>query len=169
MSVIKFKANGDPKRSELQDKAGIWFCCHPDDLEKYFESISEDILRLHNCVICYDEEPEADYDEEELFECLRNMWMIVVPVTKTFLNEKSRARDVELPSAVYNDIHVLPVVMEPDIDDKEYESVFGRMHYLNGYICSKDQESIWINNNNFFRPVPELAELQLSLQNVTGG
>ena len=43
MAVLKYKTRGD---STPSGKAKIFFCCHPDDFDLYFEKICKDILDI---------------------------------------------------------------------------------------------------------------------------
>ena len=36
-----------------QGKPRVCFCCHPDDFDKYFDEISDEILSKQNCSVWY--------------------------------------------------------------------------------------------------------------------
>lgn len=50
MTIFKYKTRG---QSPAQGKAKVYFCCHPQDFELYFDEIAEDILSKKNCSIWY--------------------------------------------------------------------------------------------------------------------
>ena len=59
----------------------IWFSCHPEDRERVFVRLTEDILKLQNCAIWYDAELEADDEVDDLLQMLGQMQLFVIPVT----------------------------------------------------------------------------------------
>ena len=50
MANLKYKTrvNSDPK-----GKPRLYFCCSFEDFDKYFESVSDEILSKQNCAIWY--------------------------------------------------------------------------------------------------------------------
>ena len=117
----------------------LYVSCHPDDFEMHFRTICSDIFASHGkCAIFYEDDPAAPYDETELFSLLRDMRLIVVPVTRRLLSEKSRALDIELPFAARNNITILPIFVEPDNSGEltcvfNKSEVFSGRQYLNRY------------------------------------
>ncbi len=116
------------KNASPKGKPRVYFCAHYDDYKKYFDIISDEILKISNCAIWFDTEPEEKYDEE-LFLDLAQMQLFVMPVTTKLLTENNRAIDVELEFAVKNNIPVLPLMQEEGLDELFYEK-FGDMQYL---------------------------------------
>lgn len=54
------EVNPDPKEiREVTEKPRVFFDCHPDDFEKAFPLITEDILKQVNCTIWYDADTAA--------------------------------------------------------------------------------------------------------------
>ncbi len=47
MAKLLFKTRG----GSPQGKPRVYFCCHPDDFDRFFEPISEEILKKHNCAV----------------------------------------------------------------------------------------------------------------------
>lgn len=45
---IQFKTRGD---STNQGKPRVYFCCHPDDFDMYFEPVRNEILDKQNCAV----------------------------------------------------------------------------------------------------------------------
>lgn len=64
MAELRYKTRGntDPK-----GKPNVFFCCHPDDFDTYFEPISTEILAKQNCAIWYLDKSETEHDEDFLF------------------------------------------------------------------------------------------------------
>jgi len=116
MAKLRYITNGN---QNLQGKSRVYFCGHPSDYGSTLQQIARDILETPNCVIWYDGEPDARWEEESHFSDLSNMQLFVVPVTEPFLYEPNRAFSKELPFAVRQHIPLLPI-----IEDSELESVF---------------------------------------------
>ena len=113
-----------------QGKQKLYFCCHPEDFEPYFDIIASDIFRCNdNCAIFYEEEPCAPFDREDLAGRLREMRAFVVPVTLRLLRESSRAVSFDIPFARENNIPVIPVAFEAEID-RFFGKIFGDIQYL---------------------------------------
>ncbi len=83
--------------SNPQIEPRVYFTGHPKDYSLYFKVVSDDIFDLQNCTIYYDEEPEYNYNENNLFLKLSQMQIVVIPATNNFLLKENRARDVEIP------------------------------------------------------------------------
>ena len=106
----KTRASSNPK-----GKPKVYFCCHPDDFEQYFPSISEEILGLHNCSVWYPKNLQDVRDETFLAD-LAQMQLFVMPVTTNLLTDSSPALVVELPFAEKKHIPVLPLVQEAGLE-----------------------------------------------------
>ena len=60
------EADPDPKEiREVTEKPRVFFDCHPDDFEKAFPLITEDILKQVNCTIWYDADTAAGVNTDE--------------------------------------------------------------------------------------------------------
>ena len=116
--------------SKPRDKQKIFFCCHPDDFDMYFNDICKDIFTVcKDCAVFYEAEPQkplSPSERELLLSQLGDMQLIVVAATEKLLSTKCRARDLELPfarglvegSGGYRNIAVLPIILKdkyPDI------------------------------------------------------
>ena len=126
MPKLVYKTRG---MSAPKGKPRVYFCCHPADFPLYFESVSAELLRLQNCAVWYDEEPDAPYEEEELREDLSQMQLLVVPVTSRFLYQKNRAREVEFTLAVRLHIPVLPLMQEGGLET-DFNRICGDLQFL---------------------------------------
>lgn len=126
---VKTKNNVDIGR-----KPRVYFCSHSDDFKKYFEKISEDIHRTHDCAIYYTEDMNEHISEDEKESDLGRNNLFVVPVTFKLLVEKNRAMDEDIPYAFSKHIPVLPFMMESGIDELySLPERFGELQYLNPY------------------------------------
>ncbi len=123
MADMLFKTRGNASPS---GKARVYFCCHPDDFDRYFESVCEYIFNSHDCAVYYSDDMESAMDETDLESCN----LFVAPVTFKLLSTPNRAMD-DVRFAMDKHIPVLPLMMESGIDmlysrpDK-----FGELQYL---------------------------------------
>lgn len=107
MANLKHKTRGN---SSPQGKPRVYFCCHSEDFNKYFESVSDEILVKQNCTIWYDDEELVR--NEDFFAALKQMQLFVMPVTTNLLCTENEALDVEFKFAIENHIPVLPLMQE---------------------------------------------------------
>ncbi len=126
MSKLLYKTIADERP---QGKPNVYFSCHPEDFEKYFKEYAGKILRIQDCAIWYESEPDTDYDRDELEMNLSQMQLFVMPVTTKLLTTKNRAMDIEFPLAQEKHIPVLPVMMEHGLDDI-FAKRFGDLQYM---------------------------------------
>lgn len=88
MSKLSYRTIADERP---QGKPKVYFSCHADDFEQYFDEYAVKILRIQDCAIWYESEPEADYNREDLELTLSQMQLFVMPVTAKLLTEPCRA------------------------------------------------------------------------------
>lgn len=129
MASIKYKTRG---MGNPQGKQKVFFSCHPWDRNRFFEQITDDILRFHNCAIWYDEEPEAPYDKAEYERIIKSMNLIVIPITSNFLNKNNRARDLDFVCAQKHHIPVLPLMLEQGLEDA-FNRICGELQFLDPF------------------------------------
>ena len=138
MENLQYRTKGN---SLPNKKPRVYFTCHPDDFDKYFNKICEDIFKTHDCAIYYTEDMTAAFDEANVDTDLGSMNLFVIPVTFKLLTEPNRAMDFDFSYAQKNHIPVLPVMLEPGIDDfYSHPDKFGELQYLNP--CSTDLTEI---------------------------
>ena len=124
MSRLQYRL---PIGTDPRGRQKIYFCCHPDDFDTYFDVICKDIFaKEENCVIFYESDSDEDYDREELLFQLEEMQLFVVPVTEKLLTKKSRALELEIPFAlgkitaadkICHHIAVLPILIGSGLSD----------------------------------------------------
>ena len=128
MTIFKYKTRG---QSPVQGKAKVYFCCHPQDFELYFDEIAEDILSKKNCSIWYSTYQIAKVDEE-YFDGLRQMQMFVMPITNKLLCAPNFAIETDFEFAVKNNIPILPILLEKDLD-RIFQEKCGDIQYVDKY------------------------------------
>ena len=124
MGNLKYKARGN---SSPHGKPRVYFCCHPEDFEVYFQSVTDEILAMQNCTVWY-----ADRDtvrDEEFLADLRQIQLFVMPITKKLLSTPNDALDVEFGFAVKNHIPVLPLMQESGLEE-EFNKKCGDLQFL---------------------------------------
>ncbi len=126
MSNLKFK----PEKSNPNGKPKVYFCCHKEDFEKFFESISDEILSLQNCTVWYKD--GNDYLKEELLGELKGMQLFVMPVTTNLLCTENDALDIEFKFAIKNHIPVLPLMQEQGLE-QIFNQKCGELQFLDKY------------------------------------
>ena len=108
---MKFK----PNNINPQGRPKVYFCCHPNDFDNYFESVSNDILEKQKCTIWYAE--NEDERDDEYLSNIKEMQLFVMPVTTNLLCTENEALDVEFKFAIENHIPVLPLMQEADLEE----------------------------------------------------
>lgn len=128
--MLYITKNGtDPK-----GKPRVYFTCHPEDFDRYFEKIKADIFATHDCAIYYTEDMTSGFDEADLETDLGQMNLFVVPVTFRLLSQPNRAMDADIAYAKQEHIPILPFMMESGIDEfYSKPEKFGERQYLNPY------------------------------------
>ena len=129
MADFQFRTRG---QQSPQGKQRVYFTCHPDDFEKYFEEIQKEILDRQDCAVFYLEPGTQPGDVEDYELRLREMQLFVVPVTTKLLTRANCAMDVVIPFAFENHIPVLPLMQEGGLDDV-FNAKFGDLQYLYKY------------------------------------
>lgn len=131
MAEFKVKTKGG---ANPQGKPRVYFTCHPQDFDKYFEKLCADIFKTHQCAIYYTEDMTAVIEEQDKATDLGSHNLFIVPVTFKLLSQPNRAMDEDIPYALQQHIPVLPFMMEPGIDAVySRPDRFGELQYLNPY------------------------------------
>ena len=112
MVYLKYKTAGN---ADPRGLPRVYFCCHPEDFDKYFETISNEILKKHNCAVWYTK--ESFPRDEEFMEILGQMQLFVMPVTTNLLCRENDALQVDFRFAVEKHIPVLPLMQEKGLED----------------------------------------------------
>ncbi len=139
MANLGFKTRGN------QDPKGlprVYFSCHTEDYDIYFEKITNEILEISNCAIYYYEPKEKVELDEEYYLNLERMNLFVVPVTTKYLTKENRAYDVEFKFAIDHNIPVLPLMQEGSLNEL-FAKKCGDLQYLDPN--SRDSTAISYN------------------------
>lgn len=120
----KTRNNSNPK-----GKPKVYFACHPDEFNVYFDSVTDDILKKYNCSIYY----YKSYKKVEIDSLLNDismMQLVVIAVTTNFLSTKNIARDVIFKYANEQHIPILPLMQEEGLEEL-FNAVCGELQTLN--------------------------------------
>ena len=100
----------------IDKKPRVYFTCHPEDFEAYFERVCEDIFATHSCAVYYTADMTEEIPEEQQDTDLNHMNLFVVPVTMKLLLQPNRAMDRDIAYARKQQIPILPIMMESGIE-----------------------------------------------------
>ena len=109
-------------------KSRVYFTCLPEDMEKSFQFICNDIFEMQDCAIFYTENMNSGYSDMD--GLLQNMNLFVVPITNALLESESRTLLVDIPYAIKEGKPILPLMLEPNLSEK-FEKKVGKLQYLN--------------------------------------
>lgn len=120
LAQFQYKTRG---MSTPQGKPRVYIASHPDDHGRFFEAVSDSILHCVNCAVWYTEGAAADLED------LKQMQLIVVPVSRALLTRANFAMDAVVPFALAQHISVLPLMQEQGLEQL-YQQRFGDLQYL---------------------------------------
>ena len=116
------------RRRLTSDHGGrVFFCSHPADISER-KVLVNDVLDLSDCIACFDSDP-LGAENVEWRSMISDMQLFVILVSRRFLSEPSRAKDVELSLARELHIPILPILVE-SVPLREYNCVFPDIQYL---------------------------------------
>lgn len=120
MLQYKTKGNVSP-----QGKRRVYFTCHPDDYDLFFDRISTDILKFSDSAIWFN--PDDNY--EDIDTDLGQMNLFVIPITTKLLTKPCRTMQLDVPFALEKHIPILPLMQEGGLDEL-FTHYFGDLQYL---------------------------------------
>lgn len=120
MLQYKTKGNVSP-----QGKRRVYFTCHPDDYDRFFDRISTDILKFSDSAIWFN--PDDNY--EDIDTDLGQMNLFVIPITTKLLTKPCRTMQLDVPFALEKHIPILPLMQEGGLDEL-FTRYFGDLQYL---------------------------------------
>ncbi len=98
----------------------VYFSCHPDDFNKWFEVITDEISEIADCSIYYlvDQNFYPSSEEElDYFADLSQFSLFVFPITvDSYLKKPSRARNIDFSTALKQGARVLPILVDGTLD-----------------------------------------------------
>lgn len=119
--------------TRLRDLPRVYFSCHLDDFEYYFDRITKYVFKILNCAVYYlPEELQKDFSEkesEELEQLMNHMQLMIVPITQKYFCEKSVALDYELSIAKKNNLLIIPILCDQNLDGLFME-YFDKRQYI---------------------------------------
>lgn len=129
MAEFRVRTKGN---SPSQGKARVYFTCHFEDFDRYFDKICEDVFSIHDCAIYYTEDMNEPLSEENIDVDLGRMNLFIVPVTYRLMSDSNRAMSVDIAYAKEHNIPILPFMMEAGLDlVYALPKNFGERQYLN--------------------------------------
>ena len=127
MATLRYKTRGG---SSPQGKPRAFFFGKHEDLDLYFEEISEDILDEINCAVYYPSWIDGGSEAQKIGEFdIAQMNVIVVPVNRRLLSAEDAELDGWLDAARKNNVPILPLMQESGLDAL-FEKKFGSLQYL---------------------------------------
>lgn len=114
--------NENPNR-----KARVYFCAHAEDHAAFLQTISQEILTLHDCAFWY-ASPDTARTPAFLDE-LKEMNLFVIPITRRLLTTQNYALRLEFAYAMEHHIPVLPLMQEPGLVGL-FNEVCGNLQFL---------------------------------------
>ena len=112
-------------------KARIYYTGHPSDCARFFPEIRDALTACCPCEIYYDEEPEQPLTQEQQQSQLRNMNLMILPVTMALLSGPNAAMDQYVPFAQARHIPILPILVSPGIAPAStLPHKFGKLPYV---------------------------------------
>lgn len=124
--IMQFLSRGN---TSPQGIPKVYFTGHPADCKAYFKSISEQLLKLHNCAVFYDEDPERPEDMDNFYSDIDRMQLIVIVVTGRYVYQDTFAHQV-FQYAVKHHKPVLPILEESGIES-DFNKKCGDLQFLN--------------------------------------
>ncbi len=138
MIKLNSKTGNDTAAPGIQK---IYFGCHPDDFDLYFDPVCADIFKYVDCTFLYKEDPAAKWEPGEMEEDLKSMQLFVIPVTWKFLEQENEARCTELPFALEHHIPVLPLLEEHGLE-MEFQKVCGPIQCIDRLAENEDSDAV---------------------------
>lgn len=126
MSNFTYKTKGN---LSPDGKQKIYFCCHPKDFDLYFETVTNEVLLNHNNCAVWFLSDQNEHRDDDFFACIKNMQMMVIPVTRNLLTEDNNVLKIDLPFAIENKIPILPLMQESGLE-KIFNEKFGALQFL---------------------------------------
>ena len=112
-------------------KPRVLFLSNPEDHNTFFNKYCRDLLDIEDCDVL---EPDSNavYASSEVRALIDGCSVVVVPITRRFLNSESRAYSVGLPTALECGANVIPILEEPNLEGA-FEESFGAIQLLSRF------------------------------------
>ncbi|MDO4188070.1 MAG: toll/interleukin-1 receptor domain-containing protein [Lachnospiraceae bacterium] len=148
---------GDPK-SLFQKE--IFLCIHPDEYDKYYSILSNNIGRNASTANIYSVRNSGEKFSSDavnsFLDCLSQMQVVIVAVTNKFFEPGNFAKDVVLKNALEKEIPVIPIKLDDGVGYK-FSYISDGMQAIQGNLSTqqglqKTVEDIFITLNKLFMP-----------------
>lgn len=127
-SVFLFKTRDG---SSPENKPKVYFTCHPDDYNLYFDMVCNDIFESQDCAIYYTADMTCELSDPNTHVDLERMHLFVIPITYKLLTTSNRALEFDFRFAQRKNISVLPLIMESGIGEiYRKPDKFGELQYI---------------------------------------
>lgn len=136
-----------------QNRQKVYFTCHSDDFDKYFDEITNEILSRqpnNTCIYFYDE--ETDNEEERDFD-LNQMILFVIPVTYNFIRDDDCQARKDFKFAEENSISMLLLQQDYGLEE-EFNRKCGEYQMLSKFPS--------LQNSQFYDPTAITYEEKLT-------
>ena len=111
-------------------RSKIFYLCHKQERENYFQEICEDIFASQgSAVIWYPTDESGDLETQEYFDDLQEMNLIVAVITRKFLDAVAAGELKEYHFAKQHKIPILPLIQEPGLIE-DYNRICGEHQTL---------------------------------------
>lgn len=131
MANLKMRAKDG---STSQNKLRVYFTCHPDDFDRYFDKICDEVFAICDCTIYYTEDMDAALDKTNIEFDIPLMNIVILPVTKRLFTDSCRAMAVDIVYAKEKNIPILPLLMEEGLEELYLKSEnFGDRQFVPFY------------------------------------
>lgn len=125
---VRTNGNSSPK-----GKARVFFTCHPNDWDRCFDKICEDIFKTHDVAIYYVDDEDKN-DDDLLKTDMGQMNLFVIPISFKLLIEPCFAMQIALPFAKSKHIPILPIMLEQGLESLyAKDDNFGSLQFLDPY------------------------------------
>lgn len=144
-SLLKYKTKAG-KYEEIKDnqpspqgRQRVYFTCHPDDFDKYFDEVTNEILsKQPNCAI-YFYDGKVPEDEEDKDLDLNQMILFVIPVTHKFICDDECQARKDFKYAEANSISMLLLQQEPGLEEL-FNQKCGNYQMLSKFISMQNSQ-----------------------------
>lgn len=143
----------EPKEINPKGRQRIFFYCHKDDFELYFDKLAKEIWSIvNNATVWYCKESLIDkIEDEQNIDNLEQMQLFVIPISTKLLYEDFVSEKL-FKYALKKYIPVLPIMMEPGLEEI-FNQKFGDFQILD-------------HNNADLTAIPYVEKIKSFLQNV---
>lgn len=143
-------------KKENNNLSKVYFSCFSEDFNKYFKTISDEILSIQDCNIYYlenrDYYPNNEEEKEDYFSYLKDINLFVFPITFKYLMEDSLSKNIDFKFAKKNKYPILPILVESGLTDL-FNQRFGNIQTLDIYDNKEGIDTFTLKLNKYLNTV----------------